>query len=157
MKIQIANKKMIDDATVIWPEASPDVDMVIDPRPPHGLKFREDSVEAIYEFGILGLTEPKDVGKVLSDFYKILAPKGQLYLTEHDFDYVNRAYLGGDIPIKELNGHFHQRTHLNQEMIVELCVLAGFPEKDMRTWSGGLKFEKKHFEVVLSATKPLLK
>ena len=40
MKIQISPEKKIDDALVIWHEQTPDVDIVVDARPPYGLKMK---------------------------------------------------------------------------------------------------------------------
>lgn len=155
MKIQISPKRHIQDAMVIWPEYNIEVDQVRDPRKPYGLKFRPGSLKAIYAFGIFGLTKPKDLQQLMNDCYKQLEEGGQLYIIEHDFDYVCRGYIGGDIPIKEFNEHFRRRTHINKDMMVELCCSVGFIEKELRQWFDALPFEKKHFEFVLSAVKPM--
>lgn len=155
MKIQISPKKHIHDAVVIWPEQKPEVDIVIDPRQPYGLKFRPGSLKAIYAFGIFGLTQPKYVKQLMLDCYKLLEARGQLYIIEHNFDYVCRAYLGGDIPLNEFNEHFRRQSYINKDIIIDLCVEAGFIEEEMRQWFSDLPFEKKHFEFVLSAIKPL--
>jgi len=155
MKIQISPTKHIHDALVVWPEQKPEVNQVIDPRQPYGLKFRPKSLKAIYAFGIFGLTQPKDVIKLMQDCYGLLEPSGQLYIIEHDFDYVCRAYLGGDIPITEFNEHFRRQSYINKNVMIELLCGVGFVEKELREWFSDLPFERKHFEFVLSAIKPL--
>jgi len=157
MRIEISPKRRLEDTLVIWPEAGPDVDIVLDPST-DGLKFRDGSIQVIYAFNILGLTEPDMVFNLVHNLYKLLEPKGELYIIENDFDYINRAYLGGDLSITELNTNFRRKTYLNQEEIIRIMKLAGFVnEKDMRIWFTGLKFERQHFEMVLSAVKNPLK
>jgi hypothetical protein len=153
LKIQISPRKMVDDALVIWPEQTPDVDLVLDPRPPHGLKMKPGSVKVIYAFGILGLTQFNKIPEMLKSFVSALQVGGELYIIEQDFDYMLRALLGGDLTIREFNDEYHRVSYLNQEEIVVLLEKAGFPDKDQRWWHEGVKFEKKNSEIIISATK----
>lgn len=154
MKIQISSNKRIADALVLWPEAGPEVDLVLDPRPPFGLKFRAGTVKIIYAFGILGITQPKDVISLLSEFFKALKADGELYIIEHDFDYICRAYLGGDIPISEFNQDFKRKTYFNRDELVRILEKVGFPEKNQRQWQGATKFQQQHYEIIISGKKP---
>ncbi len=155
MRIQISPNKRIADAFAIWPEAGPEVDLVLDPRPPYGLlKFRANTIKVIYAFGILGITKSKSVNALLQEFYKILMPDGELYIIEHDFDYICRAYLGGDLPLSEFNQDFRRTTYFNRDELVRLLEMVGFPEKNQRQWHGGTQFQQQHYEIIISGKKP---
>ena len=93
MKIQISPTKRIADALVVWPKAGPEVDLVIDPRPEFAeLSFRAGTLKTIYAFGILGITEPKNILPLLIKMNKALEPGGEIYIIENDFDYICRSY-----------------------------------------------------------------
>jgi predicted SAM-dependent methyltransferase len=153
MKIQISPIKKVDDALVVWPEETPDTDIVMDPRPPHGLRFKKGSISVIYCFDLFGFARKEDAITILSNMYNLLSENGELYIIDVDFDYVNRAYLGGEIPLKEFNADFRRETYVNQEMLVAWLEDVGFIEKELRVWNGGIKFTKAHYEIVLSAKK----
>jgi len=152
MKLQITPIKRIEDATVIWFAQTPDVDIVMDPRV--GLKMKPESIKAIYAFDILGLSEPKQIFPIIQNLFDILEPDGELYIIEPDFDYLNRAYVGGDLPLYQFNQEFRRSTYFNQAEIVELLNKAGFPEKEQRAWYDNLQFNKAHYEMIISGKKP---
>jgi len=153
LKIQISPIKKVEDAMVIWPFQTPDVDLVLDPRPPYGLKMKPGSVRAIYAFGILGITEYDRIPEMLRNFVSALKVGGELYIIEQDFDYILRSLLGGDLSVREFNKDYSRTTYLNQEEIVKILEQAGFPDKEQRLWHEGVKFEKKNSEIIISATK----
>lgn len=154
MKIQIGKEKKLEDALLVWHEPLPDVDLVIDPRPPHGLKFRAGTVDSLYAFNVLAITPPDKLQEMVTGWYTMLAPGGTLYITENDLDHLSRAYAGGDMTIEEFNEQFCQKSYVNREMLVGFLVKAGCPEGQQRQWFGdGIKFEVTDFEIVVSATK----
>lgn len=154
MKIQISPTKKIKDALSIWHKAGPEVDLVIDPRK-DGLPFRENTIQVIYALNILGLSKHKNIPAILNNFYKLLKHDGELYIVEQDFDYINRAYISGDLPIREFNERSRKQSYINGEELARLLKLAGFSDKNMRFWYGGLKFKKEDFELVMSAKKQI--
>jgi len=151
MKIQITPVKKVEEAISVWFEPGSEVDLVMDPR--KKLDMRASSVKTIYAFNILGLAEPHEVVPMIKNFFDILEPEGELYIIEHDFDYINRAYLGGDLSLEEFNRDFRRKTYFNSIDIVTLLGSAGFPEKDQRSWFDGIQFKKEHYEVIVSAKK----
>jgi len=154
MKIQISPTRKVEDALVVWPESKPEVDIVQDLR---WLKMRSNSVKAIYAFDALGLSEPKDVLAILQNLFNILEPNGEIYIIEQDFDYISRAYLGGDLSIDEFNRDFRRSTYLNNNEISRLLEKVGFPTNIQKVWYKGLKFPKEHYQIIISGKKPELK
>ena len=153
-KIQISPIKKVEDAVVIWPESAPDVDIVQDLR---YMKIKPNSVKAIYSFDALGFLDPKDVSKVSKNYFEMLEPNGELYIIENDHDYITRAYLGGDLPLSDMNLDFNRSTYFNSTEISRLLVRIGIPEKDQKVWSEGIKFRKEHYQLIISGKKPVVK
>jgi len=156
-KIQISPKKMVDDAVVIWPKKSPDVDLVIDPRMYPGLNLKDDSVKVMYVFNLLGIATKSSIITMLKSFYKALAPDGQLYIIEYDFEYISRAFIGGDLSIEEFNEDFVRTTYLTKDSTIKYLEQAGFSRNDMRVWLDGAKFKKQHYEFIISGVKKIIK
>jgi predicted SAM-dependent methyltransferase len=152
MKIQITPIKKVEDALVIWHEKTPDVDIVIDSRA--GLNMKGGSVKTIYAFDLLGISQPQQILPILQNLYDILAPNGEIYISETDFDYINRSYIGGDLTLDELNRKFRRQTYVNQHELVKILDHIGFPEKDQRLWFENLQFKKEHYEIIISGKKP---
>lgn len=154
MKIQITPERKLDDALMIWHEGVNDVDLVLDPRPPYGLKFRPESIESIYAFNIISKTPTKNIKEMISGWYSILKPGGILYVIETDFEYIARAIVGGDLSIEEYNKDFISKTCLSQDLLVGFLHSGGFDEKDQKRWvPDGLKFSVKHYEMIISGIK----
>jgi len=154
MKLQITPIRKVEDALVIWPEPTPDVDIVMDPKT---MQMKPGSIKAIYAFDVLGSSGPENVIPTLENFFRMLQPDGELYIIEHDFDYVARAYLGGDLPIDEFNRDFRRGTYLNQNEISALLNKVGFPEGMQKIWHKGIKFPKEHYQIIMSGKKPVTK
>ena len=156
-KIQISPKKMVEDAVVIWPEnTSEDIDIILDPRIIDSFCFKENSTKVMYVFNLLGLTKQKDILLMLKNFYRMLSSDGQLYIIEHDFEYVSRAFVGGDLSIEEFNEDFVRTTYLTKDSTIKYLEQAGFSKGDMRVWLDGAKFPKQHYEFIISGVKKLI-
>src|SRR4030042_1638558 len=110
-----------------------------------GLEFRQNSISAIYAFDICGMSLPDDLPAMLRRLYGFLKQKGQLYIIDHDYDYICRSYLSGDLPLAQINEDFRRVCYLNKESIVKLMIDAGFQKKNLRQWYEA-KFPKRHFE-----------
>lgn len=145
---------MIEDALVIWPERTPDVDLILEPKT---MEIKFNSVKAIYAFDILGFYDPGFTLPTLRNFFSMLQPEGELYIIENDFDYINRAYMGGDLSLEEFNKDFRRGTYFNNAEINRLLNKSGFPEKTQKIWYKGLQFQKKHYQIIISGKKPILK
>ena len=154
-KIQIAPARMIADTMTIWPDVGPEVDLVADPRLPGGLKFRPGTLKVIYAVGILGLSPFDRVEGILSELRGLLAPEGQLYIIENDYDFINRALLGGDLAMEQFNREFIQQSYLNHDILVNTLEKVGFSTESMVVWYKfpNLKFDRKEHQIIISAIK----
>lgn len=152
-KIQIAPKKMVEDAIVIWPIKTPDVDIVMDPREIEKFVIKQGSLKAIYCFGLLGITEPNKIVPMLINLNNTLREGGEIYVIEQDFDYVTRGYIGGDLRIAEFNDQFRRTCYLNRDYIVDLLAASGFPQDKQAVWLDPKVIPFEHYEVALSAKK----
>lgn len=154
MKLQITPIKRLDGPMVVWPEYTKDVDVVMDPRPPYGLKFRKGSINTLYAFDVIGMTNPSMVQEMLDSWMELLAPGGVMYIIEADFDYICRAYAGGDLTIFELNESFIKKTFCSGELLIEWLRKASKGQEEVKVWNkSGLKFPVNHYEIIYSATK----
>ena len=154
-KIQISSKKMVEDAVVFWPCKTADADVIIDPRTDNFF-LKENSVKVMYIFNLLGITKENDIQIMLNKIYDYLAPDGQLYIIEHDFEYISRAFVGGDLSIEEFNEDFVRTTYLTKDSTIKYLEQAGFSKGDMRVWLDGAKFPKQHYEFIISGVKKLI-
>lgn len=153
MKIQISPTRRIPDMFTIWFKPGPEVDLVIDPRDPYGIKFRPGFVEVIYAFGVLGHSEEARIIPMLKQWVSTLKEGGELYIVEQDFEYLSRAIVGGDLKIEEFNQDFRFTTYLTPEKMSRYMEEAGFPTGEQREWYDPPLFKKQHFEKILSGTK----
>lgn len=156
-KIQISPKKMVEGAEVIWHEQNPEVDLVMDCKQANEFVFRDNSIKVIYVFNLLGLAKEENIISLLENYYRMLAPDGQLYIIEHDFEYISRAFVGGDLSIEEFNEDFVRTTYLTKDSTIKYLEQAGFSKGDMRVWLDGAKFPKQHYEFIISGVKKLIK
>jgi len=155
-KIQIAPKKMVEDAVVIWHEQNPEVDLVMDCKQANEFVFRDNSMKVIYVFNLLGLAKEENIVSLLENYYRMLTPDGQLYIIEYDFEYITRAFTGGDLSVEEFNEDFIRTTYITKDSMAKYLELAGFSRKDMRFWLDGAKFPKQHYEFIISGVKKLI-
>lgn len=155
IKIQISQTRRVPETLTMWPTPGPEVDFVMDPRAPFGLKLRPQSVKALYCFGILGETAPDRVSDTIKSFYEALQPGGEFYLIEPDFDYITRAAVGGDMGAKEFSRDFTRKSYFTLQYISELLNKVGFAQEKQVIWyhTNGLKFDKHHYEVIVSGKK----
>lgn len=151
--IQFSPKKMIEDATIIWPWMTEDVQMVMDPRSPLSFILAPNQIKAIYCFNLLGITDEKNILPMIKNFYNILANNGELYIVEPNLDYIARALVGGDIKISDFNRDFTRQCYFNQDYISNILRDAGFPEDKHVVWLDPKVLPFQHFEIAISAKK----
>ncbi len=152
MKIQISPERTIDGYTTVWPQAGPDVDIVMDPK---ALTFRPGSLDEICTFHVLDQLFIDEARTALRNWFACLKPGGRLYITVDDFEYVARAFVGGDISIDMFNEHHSHATQFDQKLLGTLLLTTGFLEPNIAIWFEGVPdlFKKKHYEIVISAQK----
>lgn len=150
MKIQLSPKKIVKDALVVWNTHGPEVDIVMDLK---NLTFKPESVEEMYAFHVLDHLFPEEVPQAVSNWKKCLKKNSSVFLVVDDFEYVARAFVGGDISIELLNDMYNHPTQFNREGLVSFLKNGGFSEDMINIWFVDVpeKFAKKHYELVLEA------
>lgn len=153
MKIQIAPKRILKDVMTVWHEHGPEVDVVMDPKL---LTFRPGSVEAIYAFHVLDHLFPEEVRPAIANWHQMLAKQGRLLVVVDDFEYISRAFVGGDISIELVNDLHNHPTQFSSDSLFAAYRSAGFEEDAINRWLSddvdGL-FKRKHYEIVFDAKK----
>jgi len=153
MNIQIAPRKIVDDAMVVWTQLLPEVDLAMNPR--IGILFKSKSIDVVYAMDILGQSSLNEGKKIINEIYRVLKPGGEVYIIENDFEFINRALVSGDISVKDFNKNLLRETYYDQLLLVELLNNSGFPAKEQRTWTGkGIKIKVKQHQLIISGKKP---
>lgn len=152
MKIQLSDKKIIKDAMTIFSHPGPEVDVVMDLK---NITLREGSVSEMYAFHVVDHLFPEDSLEAVKNWYKILNPGAKIHLINDDFEYLARAFVGGDIDIEIMNGMHNHPCQCTQENVINMLKQAGFDENKIVYWYGGAPdgVDKKHYEFILTATK----
>lgn len=152
MKIQLSEQRIIPDALTVWSHAGPEVDLVMDLK---NLTFRPGSIEMLYVFHVLDHVFPEECKEALANWYTVLSPGGVVHTLQDDFEYVARAFIGGDINPEIFNELHNHPTQCTKEYIVPFFHQAGFKESDVSVWLSGSPdgMEKKHYEFVLTGKR----
>lgn len=160
MKIQLSPTRIIKDAVTVWYEHGPEVDIVMDLKK---MTFAANSIEAIFAFHVLDHFFPHEVGEALVNWRKILKPNGNAaFIVVDNFEYIARAFVGGDISVDLINEQHACPTHFTQDNMITVCKAAGFSDDHMKIWftdvpdggkTGGILVPKKEWELVVSVEK----
>lgn len=152
MKIQLSQTRIVKDHMTIWQDAGPGVDMTMDLK---NLSFRPGSIDQICAFHVLDYMFPEEAIAALRNWYSCLKDGGMLYIVTDDFEYVTRAFIGGDIDIGVFNRNHSHATQFDRKSLGDLLIASGFPEPDISVWFADVPnlFPKQHYELVISAKK----
>lgn len=152
MKIQLSEKRIIPGVMTVWSHAGPEVDLVMDLKK---LTFRPGSIEEMYAFHVLDHFFPEEGLEAVSNWHKCLSAKGKVHLLNDDFEYVARAFIGGDISIELFNDMHNHPCQYERVSLVKLLEKGGFNTGDAVIWHSGNPegMEKKHYEFILTANK----
>ena len=153
MKIELSPKKIVKDCLTIWNEPSPEVDLTMDLKK---LSFKPGSVDEIFAFHVLDHLFPEEVVEAVKNWRSCLAVGGKLWLVVDDFEYVARAFTGGDISIDLFNSLYTHPTQFSRDNLVARLKDGGFKEDKVTIWFAEPvddKFIRRHDELVLEATK----
>ena len=150
MIVEISPTKIVKGATTVWHEPGLEVDIVMDPK---NLTFREGSIDELYSFHVLERLFRDEASAALRNWKGCLKLGGSLFVIVDDFEYLSRAYVGGDISLETFNRDFSHPIHFDRDFLIAMLVGAGFKENNLVAWFNNVKnyFERKHYEIVLSA------
>lgn len=152
MKIQLSEHRILPDALTVWGHAGPEVDIVMDLK---NLTFRPGSITEMHAFHVLDHLFPEEGKAALANWYQMLAPGAKIHSLQDDFEYVARAFVGGDISPEIFNDLHNHPTQCTKEYLVPFFHAAGFLEADVSIWLSGAPdgVEKKHYEFILTAKR----
>lgn len=152
MKIQLSPKRIVKDATVVWSEHGPEVDIVMDLK---ALTFAPKSIEEIYSFHVLDHLFPEESLPAVKNWSSCLLPGARLYTITDDFEYIARGFMGGDISVDLFNEFHNHPTQFTRESCAALLEKAGFKNGDVHVWFADVPnlFPRKHFELILDGQK----
>lgn len=152
MKIQLSPIRIVPDVLTVWSEHGPEVDIVMDLKK---LTFKPGSVDELYSFHVLDHLFPDEIVPAITNWRSCLKDKGKAFFLVDDFEYITRAFVGGDIDINLINDLHNHPTQLTKENLVTFLKAGGFNETVINQWFANVPhlFEKKHYELLLDATK----
>lgn len=152
MKIDLSPKRITPDALVIWSKPTPEVDIVMDMK---NLTFRPGSVEQIIAHHVIDHFIENDSIEALNNWKECLAPLGKLYVVSDDFEYIARAFTGGDIDISTFNKHHAHPSQWDRKSLGDTLLDLGFHDENMRIWFSDIQgvMRREHYELIIEAIK----
>lgn len=152
MIVELSPQKIIKEAITIWNQPGRDIDIVMELKK---LSFKEGSVDEIFSFHVLDHLFIDEGPEAIMNWVKILKPGGKLFIIVDDFEYLTRAFVGGDIDINKFNEEHSAPAFYDRDSLFGLLVKAGMKEESLVIWheSPNNSFQKKHFELIMSGEK----
>jgi predicted SAM-dependent methyltransferase len=152
MKIQLSDKRIIKDAVTVFSHPGPEVDIVMDLK---NLTFRPESISEIYAFHVVDHLFPEEAEIAIANWFNCMAPKAELHLLNDDFEYLARAYVGGDIDVDLFNDLHNHPCQCTQDNVIKMLEKGGFKRDNIVIWYGGSPegMDKKHYEFIITAHK----
>lgn len=152
MKIQLSPVRILKDVTTVWSEHGPEVDIVMDLK---NLTFAPGSIEEMYTFHVLDHLFLDELVPAIMNWRKCLKIGGKVYNTVDDFEYISRAFVGGDIDIELVNEMHSTPTHFTRDYLAAVLKKAGFSDASTHIWFSDVPnlFPKKHYELIMDSIK----
>jgi len=152
MIIEISPTKIIPEAITVWHEAVDQADLLMDPK---SLTFKPGSVDEIYAFHVLDKLFIDESAIAMKNWFSLLKPGGKLFCIVNDFEYIARAFVGGDINVGEFNSSFSNPSYYDRDSLIGMFSNSGFDDADISIWFEGLGavYQRQHYELILSGIK----
>lgn len=151
-KIDLSPVRITKDALVVWQEPGPEVDVVMDLK---HLTFRPGSIEQIVAHHVLDGLFMDEALSAVKNWKDCLAPGGKLYCVTDDFEYIARAFIGGDIDIGVFNRNHSHASQWDRKLLGDTLISLGFPEPSVKIWFDEVPgvVGRKHYELLIEASK----
>jgi predicted SAM-dependent methyltransferase len=81
------------------------------------LAYENNSVDVIYASHVLEYFDYQEVQEVLAEWYRVLKPEGELFLSVPDFEVMSELYLGERVPLCKLEGPIFGKMEMGDEII----------------------------------------
>ena len=152
MIVEISRQKVRKDAITVWNEPGPEIDIAMDVR---ALTFKENSIRELYAYHVLDGLFHHEIVKVLENWRRCLAPGAKVFIIVDDFEYVCRAFVGGDINVDKFNSDFARPTNFTRDNLIAYLTEAVFVEGSIAVWFADIPqvYAKQHCELIISGTK----
>lgn len=152
MKIQLSEKRIVPNVLTVWSHPGPEVDIVMDLK---NLTFRAGSIEEMYVFHVLDHLFPEEGALAIENWFQCLAQTSSMHVLNDNFEYLARAFIGGDISIELYNEIHNHPCQCTEKSTVDALKRGGFKDDSIVIWYGGNPeyMEKKHYEFILTAKK----
>ncbi len=152
MIVELSPQKIIKEATTVWNQPGPEIDIVMELKK---LSFKEGSIDELYVFHVLDHLFIDEAPEALANWIKVLKPNGKIFIIVDDFEYLTRAFVGGDININTFNNEHSAPAFFDHDNLFGFMVKAGFKEESLTIWydSPNSNFSRKHFELIMSGEK----
>lgn len=150
IKIQLSPKRIVKDVLTVWSEHGPEVDIVMDLK---NLTFKPGSIKEIYSFHVLDHLFPEEINTAVNNWRTRLEVGGKLFAVVNDFEYVSRAFVGGDISIELINDQYNHPTQFSRDSLFKAFRTGGFEDEKISIWFTDVPglFNRKHYELVFEA------
>lgn len=152
MKIQLSQDRIAKDHLTVWQEAGPSVDLSMDLK---ALTFRPESIDEIVAYHVLDRMFPGEARQAITNWKNCLKKGGKLYILVDNFEYIARAFVGGDISIETFNENHSHASQYDQKLLGDMLIGLGFPEPGVKVWFDSIPdtVPRKHYELLIEATK----
>jgi predicted SAM-dependent methyltransferase len=143
----------VPDVPTVWNEAGPEVDFIF--KDIKNLGFREESIDEIYVFHVFEHLFESEIPAAVANWRSLLKKNAEMYIVSDDYEFICRAFVGGEFNVDEFNRDFSYPTKISRENIVKYLEGAGFSQHDMKFWYVDVPnlFPKKEHEIVVSGKK----
>lgn len=156
MRLELTPKKIVPEAITAWNQQG-EADVVMDLK---NLTFKDNYFDEIFSFHVLDHLFEEEIKTAMLNWRRILKPNGRLFIIVDDFEYIARAFVGGDIGIDALNSSFTHPTQISRENLLRYFIEAGYVENSINTWfvnvpdgKGGILIPKQEFELIYESRK----
>lgn len=151
MRIQISPTRIVADVPTVWNEQGPEVDFVFKDLKDIGMRF--GSIDEMYVFHVFEHFFDGEIVPAFKQWKSLMARGGKIFVIVDDWEFISRAFLGGEFDIDVMNKNFSYPTKITRDSVVRYLEAAGISQHDMSFWYVDVPnlFPKKEYEIVVSA------
>ncbi len=152
VNIDLSPKRLTPDALVIWQAQTPETNLTMDLK---ALTLRPDSVDQIIAYHVMDQLFHDEAIEALRNWQTCLKKGGKLYLVTDDFEYIARAFVGGDIDIGIFNRNHSHASQWDRQSLGEAILSLNFPEPTTKIWFDHVPnvLQKNHYELIMETIK----
>ncbi len=85
-------------------------------------QFEDNTVDLIYASHVIEYFDKKEVGPLLSEWYRVLKPEGKLRIAVPNFAVIAHLYTSGAFPLDNFIGPLYGRMSMGPDTIYHKCT-----------------------------------